>query len=194
VPVRESQSLLDGARQQLDPLLPASNPAISFHPSLAAKEVVARFRGLACVRWHESGIYFASRELKTKWDPGKRRELEELFRELENFRRPLASETRQPLFRAQSERWLEFLVRQDVTRIDASLDQRFAFAQVLATTAGEHGILDVLSSTCFEVAALRDSMQSLLKQNRKNILLNLSGLQYLDSSGIGELACLYVLR
>jgi anti-sigma B factor antagonist len=74
----------------------------------------------------------------------------------------------------------------------SSLDQRFAFAQVLATTAGEHGILDVLSSTCFEVAALRDSMQSLLKQNRKNILLNLSGLQYLDSSGIGELACLYV--
>jgi len=46
--------------------------------------------------------------------------------------------------------------------------------------------------TFFEVAALRDSIQSLLKQNRKNILLNLSGLQYLDSSGIGELARLYV--
>jgi hypothetical protein len=39
------------------------------------------------------------------------------------------------LFRAQSERWLEFLVRQEVTRIASSLDQRFA--------AGEHGILDV---------------------------------------------------
>ena len=46
--------------------------------------------------------------------------------------------------------------------------------------------------TFFEVAALRDSIQSLLQAKRKNILLNLSGLQYLDSSGIGELARIYV--
>ena len=46
--------------------------------------------------------------------------------------------------------------------------------------------------TIFEVGALRDAIQSLLKQKRKNILLNLSGLQYLDSSGIGELARIYV--
>ena len=46
--------------------------------------------------------------------------------------------------------------------------------------------------TFFEVGALRDSIQSLLKDNRKNILLNLSGLLYLDSSGIGELARIYV--
>ena len=46
--------------------------------------------------------------------------------------------------------------------------------------------------TFFEVAALRDSIQSLVQAKRKNILLNLSGLQYLDSSGIGELARIYV--
>ena len=46
--------------------------------------------------------------------------------------------------------------------------------------------------TFFEVAALRDSIQSLIRGQRKNILLNLSGLQYLDSSGIGELARIYV--
>jgi anti-sigma B factor antagonist len=46
--------------------------------------------------------------------------------------------------------------------------------------------------TFFEVGALRDSIQSLLKEKRKNILLNLSGLVYLDSSGIGELARIYV--
>ena len=147
VPVRESQSLLDRARQDLDPLLPAAHAAISFHPSVAAKEVVVRFRGLACLRWHESQIFFGAPDLKTEWQPGKRREVEEFFRALENYRHPLASETRHPLFRAQPERWLEFLVRQDVTQIDSVLDQRFAFAQVLATTAGEHGILDVLSVT-----------------------------------------------
>jgi hypothetical protein len=34
------------------------------------------------------------------------------------------------------------LVRQDVTRVDSTLDPQFAYAQVLASTAGEHGILD----------------------------------------------------
>jgi anti-sigma B factor antagonist len=46
--------------------------------------------------------------------------------------------------------------------------------------------------TFFEVGALRDSIQTLLQAKRKNILLNLSGLMYLDSSGIGELARIYV--
>ena len=39
---------------------------------------------------------------------------------------------------------------------------------------------------------MRDAISRLLKQGRKNIVLNLSGLQYLDSSGIGELAKTYV--
>lgn len=46
--------------------------------------------------------------------------------------------------------------------------------------------------TNFEVSALRDSIQTLVRERRNNILLNLQGLAYLDSSGIGELARLYV--
>jgi anti-sigma B factor antagonist len=46
--------------------------------------------------------------------------------------------------------------------------------------------------TFFEVGALCESIQSLLKAQRKNIILNLSALAYLDSSGIGELARIYV--
>jgi|SRR5215469_13832972 len=46
--------------------------------------------------------------------------------------------------------------------------------------------------TSFEVGALRDAIQMLLREKRNNILLNLSQLQYLDSSGIGELARIYV--
>ncbi len=54
-------------------------------------------------------------------------------------------------------------------------------------------LLDVSGRlTSFEVGALRDSVSRLLKQGRKNIVLNLSALQYLDSSGIGELARIYV--
>src|ERR1700686_5656553 len=35
------------------------------------------------------------------------------------YRHPLASDTRDPLYRAQAERWLECLVRNHVTRVDS---------------------------------------------------------------------------
>jgi anti-anti-sigma factor len=46
--------------------------------------------------------------------------------------------------------------------------------------------------TFFESKALRDAIQGLLKQGHKHILLNLTSLDYLDSSGIGELARNYL--
>jgi hypothetical protein len=70
-----------------------------------------------------------------------------LLHDLEIHRQPLASDTRHSLYRAQPERWLESLVRADVTRIDAALDPRFVYAQVFANAGGEHGILDLLTIT-----------------------------------------------
>jgi anti-sigma B factor antagonist len=46
--------------------------------------------------------------------------------------------------------------------------------------------------TSFELGAMREAIQGLLKQGRVNVLLNLSGLQYLDSSGVGELVRNYM--
>src|SRR5260370_24574485 len=46
--------------------------------------------------------------------------------------------------------------------------------------------------TSFESGALRNSIAQLLKEGRKQILLNLSGLAYLDSSGIGDLVHTYM--
>jgi anti-sigma B factor antagonist len=46
--------------------------------------------------------------------------------------------------------------------------------------------------TFFEVGILRENVSRLLAEGRKQFVLNLSGLQYLDSSGIGELARMYV--
>jgi anti-sigma B factor antagonist len=59
--------------------------------------------------------------------------------------------------------------------------------------AGAISLLDISGRlTFFEAGALRDSISRLLKEGRRNIVLNLSSLQYLDSSGIGELARMYV--
>ena len=47
--------------------------------------------------------------------------------------------------------------------------------------------------TFFEVGVLRENVARLLGEGHKHIVLNLSELQYLDSSGIGELARIYVM-
>ena len=46
--------------------------------------------------------------------------------------------------------------------------------------------------TSFANGALREALGNLLKQGRKEILLNASGLQYIDSSGVGELVQCYL--
>jgi len=46
--------------------------------------------------------------------------------------------------------------------------------------------------TSFEAKAFREVIYGLLKQGQTNILLNLTQLEYLDSSGIGELVRNYM--
>lgn len=46
--------------------------------------------------------------------------------------------------------------------------------------------------TSFESRAFREMIQGLLKQGQTNMVLNLSGLEYLDSSGVGELVRNYM--
>jgi hypothetical protein len=145
VPHRESQALLDAARHAIEPVISLSRYAITVHPSAHSGEVWLRFRGLPFARWDDGCVYFGIPEAKTKLTAASKSALKELLQQLENFRNPLASEFRHALFRAQPERWLEAIIRQDVSCIDASLDARFVYSQVFARVAGEHGILDVLT-------------------------------------------------
>ncbi len=58
---------------------------------------------------------------------------------------------------------------------------------------GQVSVVEVSGKlTSFESGALRNSIAQLLKDGRRQILLNLTGLVYLDSSGIGDLAHTYL--
>lgn len=147
VPLREAQSLLDRARSELDTIRALAPSHITAHPSVPQKQITLRFRGLSFARWEDHRIYFGVPDAREELTASNHRSLKRLLRGLENHRNPLATDTTHTYYRAQPERWLESLVREDVARIDASLDPRFAYAQVLANVGGEHGILDVLSVT-----------------------------------------------
>ncbi len=52
---------------------------------------------------------------------------------------------RDPLYRMQPERWLESVLRRDITAIDERLDGEHVYTQVPAFAAGDRGMLDLLS-------------------------------------------------
>jgi hypothetical protein len=147
VPYRESEALLNQARQGLDAIVAMAPQAVTLHPAAQSGEVWLRFRGFPFARWDGGRIFFGSTDARQELTSASRPALKKLLHELEVHRHPLASDTRHSLYRAQPERWLESIVREDVTRVDAMLDQRFVYAQVFANAGGEHGILDLLTVT-----------------------------------------------
>ena len=59
---------------------------------------------------------------------------------------------------------------------------------------GEITLVDLSGPlTSFETAALNETIAGLLRQGRKRIVLNLRGLEYLDSSGVGQLVRTYLM-
>lgn len=147
VPWRETQSLLDRAKVRIEGIVARFPEAITVHPAAQSGEVWLRFRGLAFARWDDGNVFFGTGDARKKLTSATEPALMHLLNELEVHRHPLASEMRHSMYRQQAERWLEAIVRQDVTRVDAALDPRFVYTQVFASSYGEHGILDVLTVT-----------------------------------------------
>ncbi|GAC1622799.1 MAG: hypothetical protein PVS2B2_02640 [Candidatus Acidiferrum sp.] len=146
---RETQSLLDRARASLEPIIALAPKAISVHASAQPRELFLRFRGLPFARWNEGQILISEKVGWRKIVGNRQLQLKSLVHDLEFHRSPLANDSRHALYRAQAERWLEFIVREDISRIDAALDARFVYSQVFTQAGGDHGILDLLGVTRF---------------------------------------------
>jgi hypothetical protein len=152
------------SRPDMDSLLEAARAAASQVPALAAKafaehtpitqrivpatsEASFVFRGLEFARWSATGLTFglddSRRPLTTTAEPA----LTRLLHQLELHRNSLTGETGHPLYRKAPERWLETIIREDPTRLDARLDPRHLYSQLPAFSAGNRGILDLLGVT-----------------------------------------------
>jgi hypothetical protein len=66
---------------------------------------------------------------------------------LDLHRSSLATQTTHLLHRSAPERWLETLVLEDPTKLDAQLDAHYLYSQVPAVSAGDRGVLDLLGVT-----------------------------------------------
>jgi len=121
--------------------------AIRAHAAPQLREVFCVSAGWRCA------LVGRVRHLRHGWalggaERGQRSSAEAVFvLNLQNFRHPLASDTRHPLYRAQAERWMQMMVMGDVSQIDLALDPTHVYEQVFAQTAGQRGILDLLCVT-----------------------------------------------
>jgi hypothetical protein len=147
VPRRESESLKRRAGGALEPIVRQVPDAITVHAIPQEQEVMLRFRGLPFANWKDGQVHFG---LDGTWEDltkASESRLKQLLLRLRNFRNPLASNGRHPLFRAHAERWMQSLVMQDVARVDLTLDPEHVYEQVFAQAGGQHGVLDLLAVT-----------------------------------------------
>ena len=78
--------------------------------------------------------------------------------------------------------------------VSPSLQERILDFSATIRHSGQVSLIDLRGRlTFFEVGVLRENVARLLAEGHKHIVLNLSSLQYLDSSGVGELARMYVM-
>ncbi|HVB88221.1 MAG TPA: hypothetical protein VNK23_16285 [Candidatus Dormibacteraeota bacterium] len=153
VPRRESEAALRSAQQagrRISTLARAmgdSAGAVRLHVLAAAKEVAFCFRGLEFARWSKEGMKFGIGDSQEYLTTAKEPALERLIVKLDLHRGALAGETNHRLYRAAPERWLETLVLDDCTRLDAQLDPQHLYSQVPALAGGNRGILDLLGVT-----------------------------------------------
>ncbi len=147
VPRRESELLKGRANGALTPIVALAPEAISADAVPQEQEVVLRFRGLPFARWQDGRVYFGSDAVWEELCGGNENRLKQLVLSLRTFRNPLASNPRHPLYRAQAERWMQSMVKQDVSRVDVTLDPQHVYEQVFAQAGGQHGVLDLLAVT-----------------------------------------------
>ena len=116
-------------------------------------------------------ITFGAGPRETALSPSTEHDLRALVARL-FARRQAGGDTRDALYRTQPERWLESVLRRDVTRLDPQLDAAHVYTQVPAFAASDRGMLDLLS-------VLRDGRLALIELKADDDLhLALQGLDY----------------
>jgi len=111
--------------------------------------IALSIRGLefARINIRNHKVEFGPTDNKKILDDVNRAELELLVEEIASRRTGKSIDRRDAMFRAQSERWLESIIRRDITVIDPTLDGRAVYSQVPAYRGEQRSYIDLLAAT-----------------------------------------------
>ena len=111
--------------------------------------IVASIRGLefARISIRTERVEFGTGDERRRLSDRNHSELEGLVSSIIARRNGGSHKKTDLVFRAQSERWLESMIRRDVTSIDATLDARYVYVQVPAYRGEQRSFIDLLGAT-----------------------------------------------
>jgi hypothetical protein len=92
-------------------------------------------------------VEFGIGEARLKLDQRNEHDLKRLIKETIVYRRPESELRNAMIFRFQPERWLESIIRRNVTALDATLDPRFVYSQVPTYRGEQRTFIDLLAVT-----------------------------------------------
>jgi hypothetical protein len=150
VPRREIEMALGAAREnfaRIRSLAPNAVATIEPRVVVGTNETAVCFRGLEFARWTEQGMLFGLGDVRQHLSHGTAPALARLMNDLELYRRSETEETNHPLYRGAPERWLETLILEDPTKLDAQLNPQHLYSQIPAVAAGDRGVIDLLGVT-----------------------------------------------
>lgn len=103
---------------------------------------VARIEGQLAPR-----IFFGLEGCVRRLDESCRDDFKNFVLEVGRIRRERSPETQHEFYRLQSERWLESLLFEDITRLDPMLSPEHVYSQVPAFSGADRGVIDLLAAT-----------------------------------------------
>jgi hypothetical protein len=136
--------------QWLRKLLGEAFNDIQLVPEPASNAFSIRLHGLEVAtveRQRAPRVYFRKEGSDRALDESNENEFRQLVNSVLAVRQPRSSDRSHESYRLQSERWLESLVVQDITRIDPSLSPDHIYPQVPAFTGADRGVIDILGVT-----------------------------------------------
>jgi len=110
-------------------------------------EVALRFRGLEFARWNSGVVRYGLGNTLRTLTRGRVADLAKLIRELLRYRSPESTKTAHHIYRAAPERWMETHIIAAPDCLDASLDPKYLYSQLMSAAGADRGVADLLGVT-----------------------------------------------
>jgi hypothetical protein len=106
-------------------------------------------RGLEFARasTRDKRLYFGLGGQRHRLGKTNRADLQQMIRRIIDERGPYSDDRNSDIYRAQSERWLESIIRNQAALIDVNIDSRYVYSQVPAYRGEERTFIDLLACT-----------------------------------------------
>ncbi|HXW13437.1 MAG TPA: hypothetical protein VEN79_02920 [Terriglobia bacterium] len=147
---RQAELLKENHASFLHDLLDGLSAGIEIVPDSNGTYTSLRIAGLEVGRIEGQlapRVYFGLEGSFRRLDESNHDEFKDFLREVGRIRCAGSTDPQHQFYRLQSERWLESLLFQDITRLDPALSPEHVYPQVPAFSGTDRGVIDLLTAT-----------------------------------------------